>query len=227
MILALGAISIAASAQTAAAQDLPTGPIFGMPLEGDPSPDTWLFAQTYGNTTTAYRWRWTVYGAGQGMHFGLDFSARCGTPILAIGDGIVKEIDTHGAGPHSLSIIHDNGYVSFYGHLLERVSLPIGTVVDRGQQVGLSGDPDGTCNSRPHLHLEIRNAPNMNVAYNPIPLIDADWDTIMLQSMFPVQFQRDLTNPHQWQYLDEQPDVNFGWRLLNDYEETWPPSWRQ
>ncbi len=224
--LLLGVTVLSLSPNTLTAQET-TEPVFGLPFAGDPGPSTWMFGQPYGNTTTAHRWRSSVYGAGQGMHFGIDISARCGTPIIAIGDGFVKEIDTHGSAPHSLSIQHDNGFVSFYGHLLERVKLPIGTEVKRGEQIALSGDPDRSCTSRPHLHLEIRRAPDMIIAYNPIPLIDADWNTIMLMSSFPARFQRDLTNPHQWQYIDEQPDVTFGWALLNNYEETWPLSWRQ
>ena len=46
-------------------------------------------AQAYGNTTGAYRQRRTTYAAGQGIHFGTDFTARCGTPLVAMADGVV------------------------------------------------------------------------------------------------------------------------------------------
>ena len=58
---------------------------FGLPFADPPGPSTWLLVQAYGNTTTAFRWRLSQYGAGQGLHFGLDFSARCGTTVVAIG----------------------------------------------------------------------------------------------------------------------------------------------
>ena len=61
---------------------------FGLPFAGKPGVNTWLLGQLYGNTTGAYRRRGSDYRAGQGIHFGMDFSARCGTPVVAIGAGV-------------------------------------------------------------------------------------------------------------------------------------------
>jgi murein DD-endopeptidase MepM/ murein hydrolase activator NlpD len=208
------------------AQASPAAKPFGLPFATAPGPSTWLFIQGYGNTTTAYRWRISQYAAGQGLHFGVDFAARCGTPIVAIGDGVVLEVDNarHGAGPHNLVIQHPNGYASLYGHLLERAHLAPGDKVSRGQAIGLTGDPDGTCTSRPHLHLEIRTAPDLSRAVNPIILIDANWDALAVVGGAG-RFERDLNNPRQWQSLDDQPDVAFGSKLLNQYSHPWPPDW--
>jgi murein DD-endopeptidase MepM/ murein hydrolase activator NlpD len=198
---------------------------FGLPFDTPPGPSTWLLVQGYGNTATAYRWRVSQYGAGQGLHFGVDLGARCGTPVVAIGDGTVVEVDEarHGAGPHNLTIDHPNGYASFYGHLYERPHLTPGDTVQRGQVIALTGDPDLTCDSRPHLHLEIRDAPGHVHAYNPVAFIEADWNALALAS--GASFERDLANPRQWQYLDDQPDVAFGGKLLNQYDEAWPYEW--
>ena len=199
---------------------------FGLPFNTPPGPSTWLFIQAYGNTVSAYRWRVSQYGAGQGLHFGLDFAARCGTPVVAIGDGVVLEVDnlSHGAGPHNLIIQHANGYASLYGHLLERAHLVAGDHVKRGQAIALSGDPDETCTSRPHLHLEIRTAPNLGEAVNPIPLIAANWDALAITGAAG-RFERDLNQPRQWQFLDDQPQVRFGGKLLNQYAQPWPLDW--
>jgi murein DD-endopeptidase MepM/ murein hydrolase activator NlpD len=210
----------------ARAQD--DAPPFGLPFNTPPGPSTWLLSQLYGNTTSAYLFRNVWYAAGQGLHFGLDFAAPCGTQLVAIGDGVVAKVDAreHGSGPHNLLIRHNAlGYVSLYGHLLERPRLDVGQQVRRGQVIGLSGDPDETCTSRPHLHLEVRNL-GYTVAYNPVPLIDADWDSLMLSGPAGVAFQRDLRNPRQWQFVENQPDVRFGHPLLNDYAAPWPPLWR-
>jgi murein DD-endopeptidase MepM/ murein hydrolase activator NlpD len=203
------------------------GPLFGLPFLEPPGPDTWLLGQPYGNTTGAFNRRRSFYVAGQGLHFGVDLSARCGYPIAAIGDGIVAKVDAseHGAAPHNLMIDHPNGYASFYGHLLERPDLQEGQSVSRGQIVAKVGDPDETCTSRPHLHLEIRNAGRYDHAYNPIPLIDADWDTLALTGPFSRGFARDLSDPRRWQYLDDQPEVQFWGPMLNDYPHPWPPDW--
>jgi hypothetical protein len=200
---------------------------FRLPFLDPPGPDTWLMVQPYGNTIGAYRQQSSMYAAGQGLHFGIDLSARCGYPIVAIGDGVVAKVDAleHGAAPHNLIIDHPNGYASFYGHLLERPDLKVGQPVSKGQEIAKVGDPDGTCTSRPHLHLEIRNTGLYNRAYNPIPLIAADWDTLALVGGGSPGFARDLSNPRQWQHLGDQPEVKFGGPRLNNYPSPWPLDW--
>ncbi len=211
-------------AQPASQGDIPP---FILPFADPPSPSTWLLGQTYGNTTGAYVNRINFYQAGQGLHFGMDFSAPCGTPIVAVGDGVVTYVDNLGFGsaPHNLMIDHPNGYASFYGHLFETPNLQAGQAVQQGEVIALSGDPDETCTSRPHLHLEIRNAAAYNLAYNPAPLIHADWDSLALIGSFGTGFSRDLSNPRQWQFLADQPDVQFWGPMLNDYANPWPPEW--
>jgi murein DD-endopeptidase MepM/ murein hydrolase activator NlpD len=200
-------------------------PPFGLPFEGEPGPSTWLIGQPYGNTTGAYRRGDLWYAAGQRLHFGLDILARCGTPVISIGDGIVVQADwlARGSGPHNLVVRHDNlGVTVLYGHLLERPSFGAGDPVARGEQVGLSGDPDVTCDSRPHLHLEIRTL-DYRTAYNPLLWIDADWDAAMLLGPFSdVQFARDLSAPQRWVRPEDQPDVQFGGPPANLYENGWP-----
>lgn len=206
--------------------DIPETPPFILPFAGEPGPNSWLLIQPYGNTTFAYRYRNNVYYGGQGLHFGIDIAAPCGTPIRAIGDGEVFSVDSwHGAGPHNLMINHPNGFASFYGHLLTRSSLRPGDKVKAGDVIAYSGDPDLTCTARPHLHLEIRNAPDHNRAYNPILLIDADWDRIAMIGGFPFLFERDLGDPRRWQTFEDQPETHFGYPLINDYAEAWPLVW--
>jgi len=212
-----------ASGAQAAASQPPPSPRFGLPFASPPGVSTWYISQFYGNTPLAYDRRADWYGAGQGLHFGVDFAAKCGTRVVAIGDGRVHEVDnlSHGAEPHNLSILHPGGYVSFYGHLLETPKLHVGDVITRGQPIALTGDPDLTCHSRPHLHLEIRDE-TMGIAFNPVPLIDADWDTLALFGPFQ-KFSRDLDNPRRWVTPFDQPQVEFGGPLLNDYSNPWPP----
>ncbi len=202
-------------------------PPFGLPFGSDAGPETWLVGQVYGNSTGAFARRREWYQAGQGIHFGIDFSAACGTPIVAIGDGEVIKVDApeHGSAPHNLLINHGNGYVSLYGHLLERPKLTRGQRVARGEVIGLTGDPDLTCTSRPHLHLEIRNSA-LNRAFNAHNLIDADWDALLITGSFGRGFQRDLEDPRKWQSLWDQPDIRFGGPLINEFAQTFPQDWR-
>ncbi len=218
--LLLALLALPAAAQRAA-------PPFRLPFAAPPGPNTWLLIQMYGNTTGAYFARDTMYGAGQGLHFGIDFSAPCGTPVVAIGDGVVEAVDgPFGSAPHNLMIRHANNLSSFYGHLLEAPKLKPGQAVKAGDVVALSGDPYGTCRSAPHLHLEIRDHSHLTT-YNPVPLIAADWDSLLLFGTEGASFERNLDAPRQWQRIDDQPDVHFGGGYLNNYAHPWPPDTRR
>ena len=199
---------------------------FTLPFADPPGPNTWYVGQLYGNTVGAFNQRDTTYRAGQGLHFGIDFAAPCGTPLIAIGDGAVTKVDAreHGSLPHNLLMKLDAGYTALYGHLLERPKLAVGQRVTKGQVIASSGDSFGTCHSAPHLHLEIRDL-SYTVAYNPVELIEADWDSLALIGSFQRGFERDLNNPRRWQYPDDQPETHFGGALLNNFAQPWPPDW--
>ncbi len=216
---------IVARSPGAAAQSPPPKPLV-LPFKEPPGPDTWLLGQTYGNTTGAYRRRDTTYGASQGIHFGIDFSAPCGTELIAMADGVVYAADalSFGSAPHNLLIDHPElGYTVLYGHLLERPQLQPGQPVQAGDVVALSGDPADTCYGRPHLHLEVRDMRNRARKFNPVLLIQADWDNLSLVGSFSRGFQYDLDDPRKWQHLDEQPEAVSGGPLLNDFANPWPP----
>jgi murein DD-endopeptidase MepM/ murein hydrolase activator NlpD len=225
VVLALALLALTLPPAGARA-DTPTKP-FILPVKAPPGPATWLIGQAYGNTTGAYRQRTTTYRLSQGIHFGIDFSLPCGTELVAIADGVVFAVDNlnFGSAPHNLIIDHPAvGYASLYGHLLERPALRVGQTVRQGEVIGLSGDPNGTCYGRPHLHLEIRNLSHER-KYNPVPLMEADWDNLALIGSFSPTFQRDLDNPRKWQRLDDQPESYSGGPLLNDFARSWPPDW--
>jgi murein DD-endopeptidase MepM/ murein hydrolase activator NlpD len=195
---------------------------FGLPFAEPPGLGSWFVIQPYGNTVFARYERHGLYRSGQGLHMGLDFGAACGTPVVAIGDGTVSSVDGRGgAPPHNLMIDHGNGYVSFYGHLLERPALSVGQPVTRGQQVARSGDSQGDCITAPHLHLEIRD-PSLNRLLNPANLIDADWNSILLLGDAGPAYTRDLDEPRRWQTFEDQPPIQLGAGLLNDYPHAWP-----
>lgn len=200
---------------------------FQLPFAEPSGPDTWLMAQPYGNTTGAYRQRFTTYGASGGIHFGVDLSAPCGTEVVAIADGVVFAVDgPFGSPPHNLMIDHpDLGYASMYGHLLEAPNLRPGQAVKQGQVVALSGDSQETCNGRPHLHLEIRDLDYHATKYNPVELIEANWDNLTLISNQPRNFARDLTDPRKWQSLYDQPQARTGGPIVNDFAYPWPFDW--
>ena len=82
-----------------------------------------------------------------------------GTPVYSIGHGLVTYAQPLGWGRDQGVIIIQHTFVdgrtilSFYGHLdPESVLLTPGTCIQRGQLVGLIGQP----RSSPHLHFEVR-----------------------------------------------------------------------
>jgi hypothetical protein len=202
---------------------------FRLPFATQSNVTTWLLEQHYGNTLEAFVYGKYWYAAGQGLHFGVDFEAPCGTPVVAIAEGVVRWIDNSnfGAEPHNLVIQHEAlGYASVYGHLRVRSPLMVGQPVRRGQVVGEVGDPDLTCQSRPHLHLEIRSL-DYRIAYNPAALIDADWDHLaQLARPIGIAFARDMSAPRRWQSILDQPIIQMGNAPLNNYPLAYPPTLR-
>lgn len=193
---------------------------FRSPFATLPGPTSWFIGQWYGNTIWAHD---NPYPTGQGLHFGIDFNTVCGTQVLAIGDGVVFAVDgPYGSAPHNLVIEHLNGYLSLYGHLLERPTIAVGTPVRAGDPVALSGDPAGRCDLDPHLHLEIRRT-GMRETVNPVPLMNVDWRRATAGiRRNGTAFERDPDNPDRWTTIADQPDVAFGGVLLNRYRRGWP-----
>jgi len=211
---------------TADAQGGTTAKPFGLPFDTPPGPSTWLLSQQYGNTLGAFNFGRYWYAAGQDLHFGVDFWAPCNTPVRAIGDGEIDQVDnmSFGLEPHNVTIFHrDLKLTSLYGHLYVRSTMTKGQPVRKGDVIGYSGDPDKTCKSRPHLHLEVRSS-NYSTAYNPMQLIDADWTSL---SSIGYQryggFVKDLYYPNRWQTYYDQPEVAFNQNVLNNYPLSWPP----
>ncbi|MEO1666680.1 MAG: M23 family metallopeptidase [Chloroflexota bacterium] len=222
LLFALPAVSLA---QLDAADILPEKPMI-MPAAGQAGPNTWMFGQAYGNTTGAYNFGDQWYRAGQGLHFGVDLSMPCGTQLVAVADGIVQFVDdkSFGSDPHNLILRHEElGLTTLYGHLLNKPNLIPGQSVQQGDVVGLSGDPDSTCVSRPHLHFEVRSL-DYSRWINPVDVIEANWDSLATIGPFGYPlFQQDLENPRQWVSLEEQPDIYLWGRVLNNYNYVSPP----
>jgi hypothetical protein len=62
----------------------------------------------------------------------------------------------------------------------------------------------------------------MSQTVNPIPLIDADWRTLMIgASTTGTGFAVNFDDPSRWQHIDDQPSIVFGGARLNDYRDAW------
>jgi murein DD-endopeptidase MepM/ murein hydrolase activator NlpD len=88
------------------------------------------------------------------QHQGLDYAAAQGTPVRAIGDGVVIKAGRSGGYGNVLEIRLRNGYVTRYGHLRNFASgLRPGTRVTVGQTVAYVGSTG--LSTAPHLHFEM------------------------------------------------------------------------
>jgi murein DD-endopeptidase MepM/ murein hydrolase activator NlpD len=87
-------------------------------------------------------------------HQGTDYAASSGTPVRAIGEGVVIFAGRRGGYGNVIDIRHANGFVSRYGHLRGFArGVRSGTRVGIGQTIGYVG-MTGLATG-PHLHFEI------------------------------------------------------------------------
>ena len=87
-------------------------------------------------------------------HPGVDFAAQRGTPVRAVGDGIVVEAGWNGAYGKAIDLKHDNTYLSRYAHLGSFADgIHAGAAVTKGQIIGYVGSTGRA--TGPHLHFEL------------------------------------------------------------------------
>ncbi|MDT9180544.1 MAG: M23 family metallopeptidase [Limnospira sp. PMC 1291.21] len=114
-----------------------------------------------------YGWQLDPVSGQVVFHGGIDLSAPTGTPVLAVGKGVVAFAGYREGYGNLVVVNHAQGKQTRYAHLLE-------TVVDTGQQValgetlGLVGQTGRPSSDRPHLHFEVRYNSNLGwVAEDP------------------------------------------------------------
>jgi murein DD-endopeptidase MepM/ murein hydrolase activator NlpD len=87
-------------------------------------------------------------------HTGVDFAAQRGTPVRAVGDGIIAEAGWNGSYGKAIDIKHDATYSSRYAHLDGFADgIQPGVGVTKGQLIGYVGSTGRS--TGPHLHFEL------------------------------------------------------------------------
>ena len=110
----------------------------------------------------------------QGLHYynAIDIANKCGTPIYAAAAGVVQRAVSNGGwnggmGNH-ITILHSNGTVTYYGHLMTLLVSP-GDKVYTGQNIAFMGGAPGMAGAGDstgcHLHFEVVGAKNPLAAY--------------------------------------------------------------
>jgi hypothetical protein len=135
----------------------------GGAMSGSPPKDGW-YDPAPGATETG---PWGQYIHAGHFHHGEDLAADYGTPIYAAADGVVDGVNTGcgegypgdycGSGYGNwVSIKHDNGYYTFYGHN-QRPTVSAGQRVKGGEQIAEMGSTGSSTGS--HTHFEVCSSP--------------------------------------------------------------------
>ena len=87
-------------------------------------------------------------------HAGIDIGSETGTPIRSVADGVVSMVEEHyGNYGRLVTIQHDDGLVTYYGHNMKNLVKP-GQRVRARDIIALVGHSGNA--SCPHLHFEMR-----------------------------------------------------------------------
>lgn len=112
-------------------------------------------------------------------HYGVDYAARPGTPVLSVGDGTVTEARYRGANGNIVKITHNATYRTAYLHLqgfargIER-----GVEVNQGDIIGYVGSTGRA--TGPHLHYSLyKNNRPVNSRTVELPSSEAIPDSLM------------------------------------------------
>ncbi|WP_372520687.1 M23 family metallopeptidase [Candidatus Ruminimicrobiellum ovillum] len=88
-------------------------------------------------------------------HEGIDYAAPIGTPVSAVGDGVVTKSQYSGGYGNLVIIKHPNGYETYYGHLSKYgKGIKKGVRVKQGQVIGYVGSTG--LSTGPHLDFRIK-----------------------------------------------------------------------
>ena len=87
-------------------------------------------------------------------HYGVDYAAPTGTPVMTIGDGTVTSVKYEGAGGNTVRIKHNSVYSTAYLHLSKYAKgLKVGQRVRQGDVIGYVGSTGRS--TGPHLDFRV------------------------------------------------------------------------
>ncbi len=127
-----------------------------------------------------------------GMHSGLDLKLPIGTPIHAIGNGLVAYAQNEGAlGLHVIiehKLASGEDVFSVYGHF-SSVAVKVGDQVAVGQVIGTVGMTGNT--TAPHLHLQVDRETETDPHMPWTPLYAPTKEQVAKWSINPITFIQD------------------------------------
>jgi len=128
----------------------------------------------------------------QAAHLGVDYGAPTGTPVWAVGDGVVSQAGWNGGCGNSVTIRHRNGLQTLYCHL-SQVLVSAGKGVSQKAVIGLVGSTG--LSTGPHLHYAVlRGGGYINPAGLKVPRsepVRAEWMSSFKDAIAPLRARLD------------------------------------
>lgn len=88
-------------------------------------------------------------------HWGVDYAAPTGTPVSALGDGVVTVAGRRGGYGNYIEVRHSSTYTTCYGHLSKYAKgVKKGTRVEQGEVIGYVGSTG--LSTGPHLDFRVK-----------------------------------------------------------------------
>lgn len=113
---------------------------------GTITPPTFIKPISGGYLSSGFGARWGT------VHRGVDWACSTGTSIMASCGGTVIQAGWYGGYGYCVTIQHDNGIQTRYGHM-SKVLVSSGEYVQQGEVIGRSGSTGNS--TGPHVHFEI------------------------------------------------------------------------
>lgn len=152
--------------------------------------DTWFVYGWFGAISAIKQAYNVKYPEWSDRHNGIDFAGKEGIEVVSASAG--KVIFTGLKIGNTVMVDAGNGYHITYGHL-QNISVKKGQIIEIGDLIGHLGKT-GTTN--PHLHFEIDLIKkDSRTAINPVPLIKAEWGSIITPNAEANQFYTENQNP--------------------------------
>jgi murein DD-endopeptidase MepM/ murein hydrolase activator NlpD len=96
----------------------------------------------------------------QAVHDGVDIASHLGSPVLAVGDGVVSHSGEKAGYGVLVEVTHESGLITRYAHTSATL-VKVGDRVKKGQSIALVGSSGRS--TGPHLHFEVvRNGRAVN-----------------------------------------------------------------
>lgn len=120
-------------------------------------------------------------------HLGVDYAAPTGTPVVAVGDGVVTKASWGGGGGRTVKVRHNSNYQTAYLHLSRYgAGISPGAVVKQGQVIGYVGSTGLSTGP----HLDFRFYKN-GTPVDPLTIDAPSADPITEENMAAYQAVRD------------------------------------